>query len=237
MKKFFFLLVISIFVFCPTLYSQIVVPNYFQIFRNTDKPVRNMIVKNQGEFPLIVNTFIKESIIDNQGKENEISTKNLIVAPKNFALGPHEQKTIRLLVRKSENDIEKFYKITFFPKPLTSEKDFKDFGTDEKSIGIRIVTGIVATAYVEPIKREINVTHNRDNTSIKFSNNGNYHTRIFEVNICNKDILDKSCKEVEKFFTLRPKQTKTIKIPKEKFLLYKEKQTVRGKILEKIISE
>ena len=30
-------------------------------------------------------------------------------------------------------------------------------------------------------------------------------------------------------------KTKTIKIPKEKFLLYKEKQTVRGKILEKII--
>ncbi len=236
MKKIIFLFLFISFIFPNFLWAQIVVPNYFQIFKNTDKPVRNMIVKNQGTAPLIVNTSVEESIINELGKEENISTKNLIVAPKNFALGPKEQKTIRVLVRKSNADVEKFYKITFFPKPLTSEKDFQEFGTDEKSIGIRIVTGMVATIFVEPMERNINITYKRTSDSITFSNNGNYHTRIFEANVCDTSLLDKSCKEIEKFFTLRPNQTHTIKIQENKYLLYKEKQVVRGKVLERIIA-
>jgi P pilus assembly chaperone PapD len=227
---------VSIFLFTTVSFAQISVPNYFQIFKSTDKPIRNMVVKNIGKSPLLVNTIVNESVINDDGKEVTKTSKGLIVAPKNFALGAGEQKNIRLYVAKSKDNMEKFYKITFSPKPLSSENEYKNFSEGEKSIGIRIVTGMIATVFVEPKEREIDIEVKRNETSVVFKNKGNYHTRIFKAFACDKDLLDKNCKKVEKFFTLRPKQTKEITLGKNQYLFYNEKQVAGGKVLNKKVA-
>lgn len=234
-KRIFTIAFLGIFFIAKSSFSQIVVPNYFQIFRNTDKPIRNMIVKNNGKSPFIVNTTVNESIITDDGKETLIASKDLIVAPKNFALGAGEQKNIRVFVRKSKDNMERFFKIIFSPKPLSSENDFKQFGDDEKSIGIRLVTGMVASVYVEPNEREIDIQYKRNENNVVFSNHGNYHTRIFEMAICPTAEKTPSCKKLDEFITLRPKQTREVKLAKDKYLVYQEKQVVKGKIYDKVI--
>lgn len=215
--------------------AQIIVPDYFQIFKSTDKPFRNMVVKNMGHTPLQVQTMVNESLIDDNGKEYLDATNDLIVAPKRFPLGAGEQKNIRIIIKKPKKDKERFYKITFSPKPLTSEDDFKHFDSNEKSIGIRIVTGMIASVYVEPTEKNINIDVKRNENGVTFANNGNYHTRIFKIFSCNSDVLDKNCTEIEQFITLRPKQKKEIKINRNKYLFYKEKQVVAGEIFDKKI--
>ena len=161
MKKHLFLILLFI-IFLPSIsYSQIVVPNYFQIFKNTDKPIRNMVVLNQGKAPLLVNTYVDVSLIGKDGKEYKERTMDLIVAPKNFPIAPNEKKNIRILVRKPKNNEERFYKISFSPKPLTTEKPQNEYNYNEKSIGIRTVSGMVATIYVEPTKKEIDIVQER----------------------------------------------------------------------------
>ena len=231
----FFTIFFLIFIITDFSNAQIVVPNYFQIFKNTDKPIRNMVVKNHGKAPLIVNTQVNESVINDDGTESLIVSKGLIVAPKSFALGAGEQKNIRIFVRKSKENMERFFKITFYPKPLTSENDFQQYGDDEKSIGIRIVTGMIASVYVEPNEREIDIKVKRTDAGVEFKNDGNYHTRIFEMNICDTDILDTKCKKLDDFITLRPKQKRVINLKKNQHLFYKEKQVVKGTVYEKSI--
>lgn len=238
LKKFlitFFISCFTLILFSSSSVAQIVVPNYFQIFKNTDKPIRNMVVKNHGKAPLIVNTQVNESVINDDGTESLVVSKGLIVAPKNFSLGAGEQKNIRIFVRKSKENMERFFKITFYPKPLTSENDFQQYGDDEKSIGIRIVTGMIASVYVEPNEREIDIKVKRTEAGVEFKNDGNYHTRIFDMNICDNDILNTKCKKLDDFITLRPKQKRVIALKKKQRLFYKEKQVVKGTVYEKSI--
>lgn len=238
MKNFiriFSLILVSVFCIASSSFSQIVVPNYFQIFRNTDKPIRNMIVKNNGKAPCIVNTTVNESVINDEGKETFVASKDLIVAPKSFSLGAGEQKNIRVFIRKSNENMERFFKIIFSPKPISSENDFKQYGDDEKSIGIRLVTGMVASVYVEPNERNIDIQYKRNENNVVFSNHGNYHTRIFEMQVCDTAQKTQSCQKLDDFITLRPKQTREVKLAKDKYLVYKEKQVVKGKIYDKVI--
>src|SRR5262245_50938369 len=92
-------------------HAQITVDRVIVLFKNSQRPIDNIVVKNTGDKALYVT--VEPDVMVNPGDKDEsrVHTTDLLVSPKRFSLDPNGERSVRLLLKKPHGDEEQVYRV------------------------------------------------------------------------------------------------------------------------------
>ena len=169
--------------------------------------VDSIYASNQGREILFLKISVAEVV--NPGGENQEVRKTaspkelgLLVSPQRLVVKPGEEGRIRM-VAMVEPEQDRFYKITV--EPVAGELQSKE------QIGVKILVGYSAWAYVRPKGASPSVTGSREGNKLILTNNGSTLAQMMAGKICS---AASSCEKIEPF-RVQAGQQKTIDLPHE----------------------
>lgn len=181
MKKYVAIFKFLTFSLAPILaQAQIIVSDAILEFKNEQRLIESIAVGNSDKdnaFQVTAEVFE----IKNPGATTEdiSKTNTLFVVPEQFSLSPRSQRTVRFAI-KQRPESEKVYKVIFKPALLNAT-------TQEKS-QIKVMTTTTVMTIVNPPEASDDLSWQREDSRIIFTNTGNTNIVLRQMNKCTTNI-------------------------------------------------
>jgi len=182
---------LSIFTIIFTLISfsvsaQIVASDMELRFSAKEKALKNIMISNTSKASsFAVNTQVVELINPGEKEPQYVPSNKMFVIPPQFTLTPEGQRKVRLVSNITPSSKERIFKVRFTPSITKKEVSAS---TDNITPKIQILTGVGILASIAPKNPKENLIWERDESGIKFTNNGNFNVVIARKEKCLKGV-------------------------------------------------
>lgn len=206
MKKCVFFAAASIIAFSQTAHANLKLSDFYIDLHEASRS-DSIYASNLGKDMMYLKIKVVEVLAPNTDQQEikEISDPKqlgLLVSPQRLVVKPGEEGRIRM-VALSEPQQDRYYKITV--EPVAGALQSK------KQIGVKILVGYSAWAYIRPKGTSPLVTGRRDGKKLILSNSGGTLAQMMAGKICP---VGTPCEKMEPFRVLAGQQ-KTIELPHE----------------------
>ena len=98
---------------------------------------------------------------------------HFLLAPKKFKLEPGQTRSIRLVHTKQHDDKEHVYRLNFIPKLITDNVGSNNEDAQGVKPSAKVITAAGMLILVSPKEPKLDISYNRDDAGITFTNTGN----------------------------------------------------------------
>ncbi len=142
-------------------------------FEKSQKPIKNISIKNSEKSPIYLSATIKKITNNDFELPTLQDTKEIIITPKKLIISPNENSTFRVIYLPTMSKVESQYQIFLTPvdKDFTKKSNAEDF-----------VINVVS----DPLVINDNFKFYRNNNLITFKNLGNRSVYILHAKTCKK---------------------------------------------------
>ena len=160
------------------------------------RPVVNVAVRNASDQVMYVQAA-SELIIDPSDPDSKGAPDDqLILSPKKFSVPAKGERTVRVLMKKIPEDVEKVYRLTFAPQDQGFDAEVQGKSVGGKALAVKVLTGMGALLFVDPVNPKPDLHWERKSGKVVFSNTGTQHVRVMFAKACIGD-KEADCKALE----------------------------------------
>jgi len=204
--------------------AQISVNDVIVHFKAAERPLQNIIVKNSAKEVFYVTATVEELSEPSEDKSPLLVTEDLIVSPKKFSIDANSERVVRLLSRKTHDNKERVYRVSFVPQEKEFGEPLEGASGDRKTM-IRVITGMGVLVFIDPINPKPELKWVRTPDSVIFTNSGNQHTRLSEGKACDSE--DVGCTDLPSRRVYGGKDY-TVSVPANKTIYYTRRDGPSG---------
>ena len=175
---------VSCLFFVHSAFAQISLDNVLVHLGVNERPVHNVVVGNSSDNPMYV-TVELEAIPDPTNSSVTKPTEELLASPKTFSIEPHGQRTVRLLLKTPPTEKERVFRVSFVPQDRGFGEEVKQSYAGRSTV-IRVLTGMGALVFADPISPKADLQWNRVGEKITFTNSGNLNVFLADGEACIK---------------------------------------------------
>ncbi|MFT7144391.1 MAG: P pilus assembly chaperone PapD, partial [bacterium] len=163
--------------------AQVIVSDAILEFKNEERLIRSIAVGNASDDKTIhIQAQITEILNPASKNVEHIETQDVFTVPEIFTLKPRSQRAIRLVSNKRPENTERVFRVVFNPSIV------KDDLGEGKPSHINLLTTTAVMMILNPPNAKENLTWNRKDGYINFTNNGNTNVVLRSGRYCAKDI-------------------------------------------------
>ena len=164
-----------------TCFAQVIVSDAILEFKDGERLITDIAVGNYSADKTIqIKSVITEVINPASENAEHLSTKTLFTAPEMFTLSPKTQRAVRIASQERPENKERIFRIVFSPKVI------EQGGVATSKIHTLTTTGVMVI--LNPPSPTENLTWERTEDRITFTNNGNTNLVLRRDGFCAKEI-------------------------------------------------
>lgn len=143
--------------------------------------VYDVVVKNKSDGTLFMTSSALEVTNPGRSPENLIPTSSLLASPRRFTLEPGQERNVRLLVGKREDESkEGVFRVRFIPETQPFEEKLN-------APALQVATGIAMLVFVEPKELKAILKSSWKNNTLTLENTGNVNIMLERGRSCVAD--------------------------------------------------
>lgn len=170
--------------FASTTQAQITVDGVIVHLAANQRPVHNVTVGNSSEHAAYAVVQVEE-FVDPANPTKTVPSSDLLASPKAFSVEANGSRTVRLLLKTPPQEKERVFRVSFVPQD-------HGFGQEiEKNVGghstvIRVLTGMGILVFCDPANPHSDLSWERGENKLTFTNKGNVNVYLSEGQACLK---------------------------------------------------
>jgi P pilus assembly chaperone PapD len=144
----------------------------------TGRGVYDVAVKNKGDSTLFMTSSALEVTNPGRSPENLVSTSSLLASPRRFSLDPGQERNVRLLVGKRQDESkEGVFRVHFIPETQSFEEM-------QQAPALQVATGIAMLVFIEPKLPKAALKSTWKNNILTLENTGNINIMLERGRSC-----------------------------------------------------